>query len=234
MTTKHLEGVSFAEFARIQGYTRSYVSQLKTANRLVLALDKKRVLVTESIAKIKATSDPAKWATEIRHEEERKKKIARASSNSMAEREPALPTAEIDSIQNSQLDLPACKDSLHTPEIDTIQNSQLDLESTDADTLFRNSRAIKEKNLALQAAAERDLFTGTLVRRSDVERGIFEVVRQMRDGLINVSRRIAAEVAGLSDAGECEKAIDREHRLLLTALSRGFAEKIKSSDQVTT
>jgi len=50
-------------------------------------------------------------------------------------------------------------------------------------------------------------------------------VRQLRDGLVNVSRRIASEVSALSDAAECEKVIDREHRLLLDAMSRGIAEK---------
>jgi transcriptional regulator with XRE-family HTH domain len=106
-----------------------------------------------------------------------------------------------------------------------IDVSQIDLEVTDADTLFKNARAVKEKSLALQAKAEHDLFIGTLVKRDDVERGISTIVRQLRDGLVNVSRRIAAEVSSLADAGECEKVIDREHRLMLETMSRSFAEK---------
>jgi hypothetical protein len=69
-----LEGVSFAEFARIINRTKGYVSQLKTANRLVLTSDGKRVLVDESRARIKLTSDPAKWPLTVHHEAERKRK----------------------------------------------------------------------------------------------------------------------------------------------------------------
>lgn len=112
-------------------------------------------------------------------------------------------------------------------ELDAETADQLDLDATDADVLFRNARAIKEKQFALQAKAEHDLFIGTLVKRDDVERGVSAISRQFRDGLINVCRRLAAEVAALSDAGECEKVIDREHKVLLDALSRGFAEKFK-------
>ena len=103
--------------------------------------------------------------------------------------------------------------------------AQIDLEVTDADTLFKNARAVKEKSLALQAKAEHDLFIGSLVKREDVDRGVSTIVRQLRDGLVNVSRRIAAEVSGLADAAACEKVIDREHRIMLDAMSRNFAEK---------
>lgn len=72
--TKLFEGVSFAEFARIIDRTKGYVSQLKSAGRLVLTADGKRVLVEESRARIKATSDPAKWPLTLAHEAERKRK----------------------------------------------------------------------------------------------------------------------------------------------------------------
>lgn len=73
-TTKPLEGVSFAEFARIINRTKGYVSQLKTGNRLVLTSDGKRVLVEESRARIKATSDPSKWPLTLHHENTRQRK----------------------------------------------------------------------------------------------------------------------------------------------------------------
>jgi hypothetical protein len=72
--TKLSEGVSFAEFAKLINKSKSYVSQLKTANRLVLTQDGKRVLVEESKTRIKATSDPAKWPLTLYHEAERKLK----------------------------------------------------------------------------------------------------------------------------------------------------------------
>jgi hypothetical protein len=72
--TKLSEGVNFAEFAKLINKSKSYVSQLKTANRLVLSEDGKRVLVEESKTRIKATSDPAKWPLTLYHEAERKLK----------------------------------------------------------------------------------------------------------------------------------------------------------------
>jgi len=55
-----------AEFARLLGYRRSYVTALKAAGRLVLADDGK-VRVAESIARIEATRDPSKAAVAERH-----------------------------------------------------------------------------------------------------------------------------------------------------------------------
>lgn len=51
--------VSQAEFARVIGASRSYVTQLKKAGRLVLT-ERGLVLVKESIAKIKESADPSK------------------------------------------------------------------------------------------------------------------------------------------------------------------------------
>jgi hypothetical protein len=74
-SAKLSEGVSFASFAKLINKSKSYVSQLKSANRLVLTPDGKRVLVEESKTRIKATSDPAKWPLTLHHEAERKLKV---------------------------------------------------------------------------------------------------------------------------------------------------------------
>jgi len=55
-----------AEFARLLGYRRSYVTALKRDGRLVLA-DDGAVQVAESIARIEATRDPGKRAVAERH-----------------------------------------------------------------------------------------------------------------------------------------------------------------------
>jgi hypothetical protein len=73
-STKLCEGVSFTSFAKLINKSKSYVSQLKSANRLVLSEDGKRVLVEESKVRIKATSDPAKWPLTLYHEAGRKLK----------------------------------------------------------------------------------------------------------------------------------------------------------------
>jgi hypothetical protein len=70
-----------------------------------------------------------------------------------------------------------------------VNESQLDLETKNADELFKNSRALREKAAALQAAAEHEKFIGSLVERSVVEKIIFERGRQFRDGVVVCSRR---------------------------------------------
>ena len=101
-----------------------------------------------------------------------------------------------------------------------VNESQLDLETTDADELFKNSRALKEKSAALQAEAERQKFIGELVLKSDIEKIIFERGRQFRDGLIALSRRLAPELAGLTEITEIEQLLTREHRAVLMEFSR--------------
>jgi hypothetical protein len=100
-------------------------------------------------------------------------------------------------------------------------------EENDGNGDFWKARTLREQSLAIREKAETELYLGMLVKREDVERAVSAIMRQMRDGLVNSSRRMAAELAVLTDAGECEKVIDREHRALLDTMSRGFSEKFK-------
>jgi len=63
--------VTQAEFARMQGWSRSHVTGLKQAGRLVMSDSGKRVLVKESLARIEATKDPNRDDVAKRHEENR-------------------------------------------------------------------------------------------------------------------------------------------------------------------
>jgi pyruvate/2-oxoglutarate dehydrogenase complex dihydrolipoamide acyltransferase (E2) component len=76
---------SFADFARLAGYKRSYVTQLKIAGRLVLTDDGKQVRVTESLGLIESTRDPSRAGVAARHAAGRQ--AAEASP-------PAPPTSE--------------------------------------------------------------------------------------------------------------------------------------------
>lgn len=62
---QHPETATFAEFARIAGFKRGYITQLRKDDRLVLA--GRRVRVAESLALIDKTSDPAKRGVAERH-----------------------------------------------------------------------------------------------------------------------------------------------------------------------
>lgn len=101
-----------------------------------------------------------------------------------------------------------------------MSNSQLNLDGSDADELYKNSRALKEKSLALQAAAEHQKFIGELVLKADVERIIFERGRQFRDGLLSLSRRLAPELIGNNDISTVESQLNREFRQLLENFAR--------------
>jgi hypothetical protein len=103
-----------------------------------------------------------------------------------------------------------------------INNSkqQLNLDGNDADELYKNSRALKEKALALQAAAEHEKFIGSLVEKSVVEKIIFERGRQFRDGMMACSRRLAPDISGETDISAIESRLNREFRMLLEQFAR--------------
>lgn len=98
--------------------------------------------------------------------------------------------------------------------------TQLDLETDDADLLFKNSKALKEKALAMQAAAEHEKFIGSLVEKAVVEKIIFERGRQFRDGAMSCSRRIAPDIVGKESIQEIEAIINREMRLMLEQFAK--------------
>lgn len=98
--------------------------------------------------------------------------------------------------------------------------SQLDLETGDADELYKNSRALKEKALSLQAAAEHEKFIGSLVELAYVEKIIFERARQFRDGLMSLSRRLAPAIVGCDSIPEAEKLLNDEYRSILEEFAK--------------
>ena len=61
------EVASFAEFAALARFKRSYITALKASGRLVLTEDGKRVRVAESLQLIEATKDPGKVGVVARH-----------------------------------------------------------------------------------------------------------------------------------------------------------------------
>lgn len=90
----------------------------------------------------------------------------------------------------------------------------------------RRRREAAEATLSeIAAEKEADKF----LEKADVDSVVFEVARAMRDGLMNCSRRIAADVASLTTADECEAAIEKEHRALLETMAHTLAEKLSVS-----
>ncbi|MDP3279949.1 MAG: hypothetical protein U1D41_05740 [Nitrosomonas sp.] len=133
-------------------------------------------------------------------------------------RKPASQVNDDSQVNDSQIVSSSASDMAEL--VHTVNETQLDLSGTDADILFKNSRALKEKAAALQAAAEHEKFIGELVLKSDVEKLIFERARQFRDGLVNLSRRLSPELTGLNDINKVEALLTKEHRLILEAFSK--------------
>lgn len=91
---------------------------------------------------------------------------------------------------------------------------------------YETSRARREAAEAEIAEIKLAELAGKFLLREDVDAAVFEIARALRDGLTNCSRRIAADVAGLTDAVECEEVIEREHRQLLESMAHGLKAQI--------
>lgn len=179
------------EYAKYKGVHKSRVTQWKKDGRLVFSADGKFILVAESDSRLKETVNLNGYANSV---------------HAAAER------AEI----NARIEQEKSYDELKS----AVTNTQLDLETKDADELFKNARALREKAAALQAAAEHAKFIGLLVAREDVEKIFYERARQFRDGLMACSKRISTGIIGRESIIEIESIIHKEHREILEQFAK--------------
>lgn len=122
-------------------------------------------------------------------------------------------------------DRQAEQDKIKQPESfkelnENVTESQLDLDVQDAEILFRNAKALREKAAAMQGASDYNKSIGKLVERDVVDKIIFERARQFRDGLMTWKRRIAPELVGLDNIQEIESLLERDIRFLLNEFSK--------------
>lgn len=83
------------------------------------------------------------------------------------------------------------------------------------------SRAKREEALAEIARLECERQKETLVAAEDVKKQAFAVARQVRDGMLNIPDRVAAELASMTDQFEIHRFLTEEIR---KALSSALAE----------
>ena len=100
------------------------------------------------------------------------------------------------------------------------RDTLIDLDSTNINILFKSARAFKEKSMAVRTKVEVDLFLGTLVRKEDVERDTFAVMRQLRDQFMNIPKRMAPELYEQPSVAELEKKLAAEIRSVLESTSK--------------
>lgn len=108
-------------------------------------------------------------------------------------------------------------------EINAATEEQLILKANNkdnVDTLYKKSRALKEKATAEQKALEHEKYKNNLVSREYVEKILFERARHFRDQLTISARRMAPLVAGNVDITEVERLLNEEHRVLLDAFAK--------------
>jgi hypothetical protein len=94
---------------------------------------------------------------------------------------------------------------------------------------YETSRARREAAEAEIAEIKLAELAGKYLLKADVDAAVFEIARALRDGLTNCARRIAGDVAGLADAGQCEEVIEREHRALLESMAHAFEAQVAVS-----
>ncbi len=102
-----------------------------------------------------------------------------------------------------------------------------------ADTGYTEARTRRERAEAEEAEMRTARIRGTMVMREDVDRAMFEILRESRDRLTACARRIASEVASIGTAETCETIIDREHRIVLELMVTSFREKVGAPPRAT-
>ena len=182
--------VSLAEFARYRNVSKALVTKWKKSNRLIMTVDGKRVRVKESDQKLIDTEKQNGFINRIHAEKKRNKKI-------------------------NQVDVDEFTDLKKN-----VNETQLDLETKNAKELFENSRALREKAVALRESAEYEKFIGELCKREDVEKFIFVRGRQFRGGLVGLARRMPPMLIGKTDVNEIERILADEFREILIGFSK--------------
>jgi hypothetical protein len=91
---------------------------------------------------------------------------------------------------------------------------------------YTEARARREKAEAERSEIELKKLRGDLVSWQDVQRGGYEVARELRDTMDSAVSALAAEIASLASAEACAEVIRRHNRAVCEVLVKGWREKI--------
>ena len=146
----------------------------------------------------------------------------RKARQNIARRKPAPKPATV-------MDRPAAPLPMPSAELIRANEVRFDgLETGESHDEARTRREIAEASMAEMKEGE---MRGKFVVKAEVDSAVFEIARALRDGLYNCARRIAADVATLSKAEDCEAVIDREHRALLESMACSLTSKLGASTE---
>lgn len=178
--------LSFAAYARARDWSRSYVTALRKAGRLVLTEDGKRVLPAESDARILATRDPAKAGVVARHAAARA--AAAAAPTLPAETAPSAADAAPASDAGMDADAPAIRNPA------TGQGTAGPGKADDEESGFASWKAATERERYRQLKRENELAEGKLVDAAEIRLAAAELGTALRQRLEALPNYIAALV----------------------------------------
>lgn len=188
--------MTIPEFSAHLGYGRTYAYQLQKEGRLVMAEDGKRVLVAESIERVRATEDPSKKGVAQRHAMARLPKDASEA-----------PSHDMDDLS---ADEPATM-----PEGAVAKPDGFD---------FQNSKAKREHFAALEAEASYRARVKELLEASDVRAVVGEVMTVLRTTIEGMSHRLAPALTAAVKETEVRAMLDAEIRHALDTASASLAK----------
>jgi hypothetical protein len=198
MTMADSNVMTIPEFSVHLGYGRTYGYQLQKDGRLVLAEDGKRVLVAESIARVRATEDPSKQGVADRHALARRERAAPAPVQPGS----APPTIDED------------------PEAAAPGGEGPVPHGFD----FQVSKAKREHFAALEAEASYRARVKELLEASEVRAVINEVMTVLRTSIEGIAHRVAPALAAEVDEAVVRSTLSAEIRHALETASSGLSK----------
>lgn len=194
------ETATFAEFARLLGFKRSYVTELKAAGRLVLTDDGKRVDIEASRRLIRDTADPARAGVAERHAATRAIGGAGGAVTAVAPSTAAGEAEDSDPVQDS-----------HTRRRAKALADQAELQ---------RRKMEREERVEL----------GQMLWADDVAQAVRAAGVTLRSALENLPNTIAPQLAATSDEARIRVLLAEAIEHALEELSRQFAAIGKAAE----
>lgn len=186
----HPATASQKDFAAILGCTPGYVTQIKQAGRLVMTEDGKSVRVAESLARMKATSDPANKGVSDRHAKARSAPLSTSATK----------PEQSKSASRQQDEVAALAD-------------------WDGETDYHFWKARRERAGALREEMRLGEEAGDLLRRSDVAAVVSHAFVTLRTDLEALPETVAPSLAAESDENRVRILLSEEIEHALGNLS---------------
>lgn len=199
MGEKKVEYLTKKRFAELNGWSPSYVTKLKDQGKLVLDPSGKLVDVKATIDLLESLADPSKRSVKDHHARQRE---ARESDAEDLDHQQKQVTGKI------------------------AEEGKDDGELSDNQTYWK-AKARSETAKAELAEIELWRARGSLVEKADVQRGIYAASRMLRDMILAVPNRIAAQLVATGDAGAAQRMMREELRGALEKFASLSADQIE-------